>query len=154
MKSQPSWTWYSHPAAQNKGGDHFIANSRQTLPPFSVQQWPPQVQYFQFNRLSQQIMSLCFACITQCHLLTLKRGLFGSSAALLSWEWVVNCQGACLCVFAETQCSVIRWHMLFSHNLCFNKQRQKSSRRGLEGGNLRERRYLGGICVWCYFSII
>lgn len=82
----------------NRGGGHFIANSRQTLPPFSVQHWPPRVQYFRFNRLSQQIMSLCFACITQCHLVTLKRGLFGGSAALLSWEWVVNCQGAA-CVF-------------------------------------------------------
>lgn len=71
---------------------HFAASPRQTLAPGSL--WLSQVQCFRFSRLSEQIMSLCFACITQCHLVTLKRGLFGGSVALLSQEWVVNCQGA------------------------------------------------------------
>lgn len=71
---------------------HFAARPRQTPAPGSL--WLSQVQCFRFSRLSEQIMSLCFACITQCHLVTLKRGLFGGSVALLSQEWVVNCQGA------------------------------------------------------------
>jgi len=71
IKCPISHTLRSHPGARKLGGDHFIANSRQTFPPLSVQQWPPQVQYF----LSSQIMSQCCACITQCHLVTLK-GVF------------------------------------------------------------------------------
>lgn len=71
---------------------HFAASPRQTPAPGSL--WLLQVQCFRFSRLSEQIMSLCFACVTQCHLVTLKRGLFGGSVALLSQEWVVNCQGA------------------------------------------------------------
>lgn len=62
----------------------------------SAQYWPPHVS--PLVRLCEHIKSQCFACITQCHLVTLKRGLFGGSAALLSSEWVVNCRGAA-CVF-------------------------------------------------------
>lgn len=116
---------------------HFAARPRQTPAPGSL--WLSQVQCFRFSRLSEQIMSLCFACITQCHLVTLKRGLFGGSVALLSQEWVVNCQGAArvplsLSLFffllrrKETQWSdTCCWLVIF----CVHKQRQRSSDRGL-----------------------
>lgn len=106
-----------------------------------------QVQCFHFNRLSEQIMSLCFACITQCHLVTLKRVLFGGLVALLSWEWVVNCQGAAH-VFLLWNNAMQQDDTLLPHDLCFNKGKS-ADREGSEVEIWKTMKPLER-CMWCY----